>query len=127
MALTTAIASRLFVWFRQKFDAANLAAGAFLLCIVPMMLFAPNASFQFTWPLAAALLPMGLGLALKRSDSWLLKFARLLCAVPALFLFPLFIGFSLTVLDGKMGDMIILVILMIVLLALLVRISAVRV
>ena len=122
VALTTAIASGLFVWFRQKFDAANLAAGAFLLCIVPMILtcfFAPNAGFQFTWPLAAALLPMGLGLALKRSDSWLLKFARLLCAVPALFLFPLFIGYSLTILDGKMGDMIILVILMIVLLALL--------
>ena len=88
------------------------------------MLFAPNASFQFTWPLAAALLPMGLGLALKRSDSWLLKFATAL--VPALFVFPLFIGYSLTILDGKMGDMIILVILMIVLLALLVRISAVR-
>jgi hypothetical protein len=83
------------------------------------MLFAPNASFQFTWPLAAALLPMGLGLDLKRSYSWLLKFARLLCAVPALFVFPLFIGYSLTILDGKMGDMIILVILMILLLALL--------
>jgi hypothetical protein len=123
VVLTTAIASGLFVCFRQKFDAANLAAGAFLLCIVPMVLtcfFAPNASFQFTWPLAAALLPMGLGLALKRSDTWLLKFVRLLCAVPALFLFPLFIGYSLTTLDGKMGDMIILVILMIVLLALLV-------
>jgi hypothetical protein len=38
VALTTAIASGLFVWFRQKFDAANLAAGAFLLCIVPMIL-----------------------------------------------------------------------------------------
>jgi hypothetical protein len=122
LALTTAIASGLFVWFRQKFDAANLAAGAFLLCIVPLVLtcfFAPNASFQFTWPLAAALLPMGLGLALKRFDSWLLKFVRLLCAVPALFLFPLFIGHSVTTLDGKMGDMIILVILMTVLLTLL--------
>jgi peptidase M28-like protein len=122
VALTAAIASGLFVWFRQKFDAANLAAGAFLLCIVPMVLtcfFAPNASFQFTWPLAAALLPMGLGLALRRSDSGLLKFVRLLCAVPALFLFTLFIGYSVTTLDGKMGDMIILVIVMIVLLALL--------
>ncbi len=122
VALTTAIASGLFVWFREKFGAANLATGAFLLCIVPMILtcfFAPNASFQFTWAFAAALLSMGLDLALKRPDSWLLKFARLLCAVPALFLFPLFIGYSLTVLDGKMGDMIILVILMIVLLALL--------
>ncbi len=122
VALTTAIASGLFVWLRQKFDAANLAAGAFLLCIVPMVLtcfFAPNSSFQFTWPLAAALLPMGLGLALKPSDSWLLKFVRLLCAVPALFLFPLFIGYSVTIVDGKMGDMIILVILMIVLLAVL--------
>jgi hypothetical protein len=122
VVLTTASASGLSVWFRQKLDAADLAAGALLLCIVPMVLtcfFAPNASFQFTWPLAAALLPMGLGLALKRSDSWLLKFVRLLCAIPALFLFPLFIGYSVTTLDGKMGDMIILVFLMIVLLALL--------
>jgi hypothetical protein len=122
VALTTAIASGLFVWFRQKFDAANLAAAAFLLCSVPMVLscfFAPNASFQFTWPFAAVLLPMGLELALKRPDSRALKFARLLGAAPALFLFPLFIGYSVTTLDGKMGNMIILVILMIVLLALL--------
>jgi hypothetical protein len=49
----------------------------------------------------------------------LLKFAQLLCAAPALFLFPLFIGYSVTTLDGRMGDMILLVILMIVLLALL--------
>jgi hypothetical protein len=62
---------------------------------------------------------MGLDLALKRPDSWLLKFARLLCAVPALFLFPLFIGYSVTTADGKIEDMIILVILTIVLLALL--------
>ena len=121
-ALTTAIASGLFAWFRQKFDAANLAAGAFLLCSVPMVLtcfFAPNATFQFTWPLAAALLPMGIALALERPDLWRLKVARLLCAAPALFLFPLFIGYSVTTLDGKMGDMIILLILTIVLLALL--------
>jgi Peptidase family M28 len=122
VALTTAIASGLFVWFRQKFGAANLAAGAFLLCIVPMILtclFAPNASFQFTWPFAAVLLPMGLALALKRPDSWLLKFARLLCAVPALFLFPLFIGYSVTTVDRKIGDMIFLVILTMMLLVLL--------
>jgi len=122
VALTTAIASGLFVWFRQKFGAANLAAGAFLLCIVPMILtcfFAPNASFQFTCPFAAALLSMGLDLALKRPDSWLLKFARLLCAVPALFLFALFIGYLVTTVDGKIEDMIILVILTMVLLALL--------
>lgn len=121
-ALTTAIASGLFAWFRQKFNAANLAAGAFLLCSVPMVLscfFAPNASFQFTWPFAAVLLPMGLELALKRPDLRAVKFARLLGAAPAIFLFPLFIGYLVTMLDGKMGDMIILVILTIVLLALL--------
>jgi len=122
VALTTATISGSFVWLRPKLDAANLAAGAFLLCGVPMILscfFAPNASFQFTWPLAAVLLPMGLELALKRPDSRALKFVRLLGTAPALFLFPLFIGYSVTTLDGKMGDMIILVILMIVLLALL--------
>jgi peptidase M28-like protein len=122
VALATAIASGLFVWFRQKFDAANLAAGAFLLCTVPMVLtcfLAPNASFPFTWPLMAASLPMGLALVVERPDSWRLKVARLLGAAPALFLFPLFIGYSVTTLDGKMGDMIVLVILMIVLLALL--------
>jgi hypothetical protein len=122
VVLTTAIASGLFVWFRQKFGTANLAAAAFLLCIVPMILtcfFAPNASFQFTWAFAAALLSMGLDLTLKRPDSWLLKFARLLCAAPALFLFPLFIGYSVTTVDGKIEDMIILVILTMVLLALL--------
>jgi hypothetical protein len=122
VALTAATVSGLFVWFRPKLDAANLAAAAFLLCTLPMILsclFAPNASFQFTWPLAAVLLPMGIELTAKRPESRTLKFARLLGVVPALFLFPLFIGYSVTTLDGKMGDMIILVILMVALLALL--------
>src|SRR6202162_2677639 len=122
VALTAATVSELFVWFRPELDAANLTAGAFLLCSVPMILscfFAPNASFQFTWPLAAVLLPMGIELTAKRPESRTLKFARLLGVVPALFLFPLFIGYSVTTLDGKMGDMIILVILMVALLALL--------
>jgi hypothetical protein len=122
VALTAAVTSALFVQLRQKIDAANLTAGAFLLSIVPMVLtcfFAPNASFPFTWPLLTALLALGLELALQRRDSWPLNVARLLGAAPALFLFPLLIGYSVTTLDAKMGGMIILVILTVVLLALL--------
>jgi hypothetical protein len=122
VALTTATVSGLFVGFRPKLDAANLAAGAFLFCIVPLVLtcfFAPNASFQFSWPFVAVLLPILFELTLNRPASLALKVARLLCAVPALFLFPLLIGYSGTTLDGKLDGMLILVILTTVLLALL--------
>jgi Peptidase family M28 len=128
VALTMAVATALLIWFREKVDPVNLTAGAFLLCIVPMVLtgfFAPNASFLFTWPLAAALLPFGLGLAQDQPDSWLLKITRLLCLAPALYLFPLLIGYSVTTLDGKMGGMIILAILTIMLLGLLAPLFAV--
>jgi hypothetical protein len=122
VALTAAITSTLFVRVRQKIDGANLVAGAFLLCIVPMVLtcfFAPNASFQFCWPFAAPVLLMGLEVVSNRPDSWPLKVTRLLCAVPALFLFPLLIGYFVTTQNGKMDGVLILVVLTIVLLALL--------
>ncbi len=122
VGLATAIISALFVRSRQKIDVANLTAGAFLFCIVPLVLtcfFAPNARFQFTWPFVAVLLPMLLELTLNRPASLALKVARLFCAVPALFLFPLLIGYSGTTLDGKLDGMLILVILTSVLLALL--------
>jgi hypothetical protein len=121
VALTTAITCALLVWWRGKIDWLTVTAGAFLFCTAPMVLtafFAPNASFLFTWPLAAALPPFGLSLAMHHRESWPLKFARLHCLVPALYLFPLLIGYSVTTLDGKMGGMIILAILTIVLLAL---------
>jgi hypothetical protein len=122
VAFTAAITSTLFVLVRQKIDGANLVAGAFLLCIVPMVLtcfFAPNASFQFFWPFAAPVLLMGLEVVSNRPDSWPLKVTRLLCAVPALFLFPLLIGYFVTTQNGKMDGVLILVVLTIALLALL--------
>jgi hypothetical protein len=122
VALTAAITSTFFVRVRQKIDGANLVAGAFRLCIVPMVLtcfFAPNASFQFCWPFAAPVLLMGLEVVSNRPDSWPLKVTRLLCAVPALFLFPLLIGYFVTTQNGKMDGVLILVVLTIVLLALL--------
>jgi hypothetical protein len=128
VALAIAVVVALLVQFREKIDPANLTGGAWLLCIVAMVLtafFAPNASFLFTWPLAAALLPCGLSLLTQKPESWLLKVARLLCLAPALYLFPLLVGYSVTTLDGKMGGMIILVILAIVLLALLAPLLAV--
>ena len=128
VALTLAVATALPFWFRKKVDVVNLTAGAFLVCVVPMVLagfFAPNASFLFTWPLAAALLPLGLSLALDQPNSWLVKIARLLCLAPSLYLFPLLIGYSVTTLDGKMGGMINLAVLTIVLLALLAPLLAV--
>jgi hypothetical protein len=128
VVLTMAIATALVVWFRAKVDSLNLTSGAFLLCIVPMVLaglFARNASFLFTGPLAAALLPLGLSLAMDQRGSWLLKVAHLLCLAPALYLFPLMIGYSVTTLDGRVGGMINLAILTIVLLALLAPLLAV--
>jgi hypothetical protein len=80
---------------------------------------APNANFLFVCPFAAPVLLMGLELTLNRPNSWPLKVARLLCAVPALFLFPLLIGYSVTTQDGKMDGVLILAALTIVLLALL--------
>ena len=122
VGLTAATVSGLFVWFRSKLDAANFTAGGFLFCLVPLVLtcfFAPNASFQFTWPFVTVLLPILLELTLNRPALLVLKVARLLCAVPALFLFPLLIGYSVNTLDGKLDGMLILVILTTVLLALL--------
>ena len=128
VALATAVVAALLVKFREKIDTTNLTGGALLLCIVAMVLtalFAPNASFIFTWPLAAALLPCGLSLLTEQPESWLIKVVRLLCLATALYLFSLLIGYSVTTLDGKMSGMIILVILVIVLLGLLAPLLAV--
>lgn len=122
VALATAITSALFVRFRQKADAVNLTMGALLLCAALMVVscwFAPGASFLFMWPLAFAVLPLGIGFALQRPASHALKVARLLCAAPAVFLFTLVIGFLVVSARTGIGDMMALAILTVVGLALI--------
>jgi hypothetical protein len=61
MALAAALVLLLYVLLRQRVAPADLTAGAFLWCAVLMVLstlFAPGASFLFTWPLLFSLLAL---------------------------------------------------------------------
>ncbi len=62
VALTLAITSGLYIWFRQKLSVPNLTVGAWLwwlLLMVLTSLYLPGASYLFTWPLLFSLLGLG--------------------------------------------------------------------
>jgi hypothetical protein len=123
VALAVAVTSALYSRFCKGIGASSLTAGGLIFCAVPMVLaslVAPGASFLFSWPLASALLPVGLEAAeSKRPDFWRPSLARSLCAVPSLYLFPLLIGYLTTTLDGSASGTISLVVVTTVFLALL--------
>jgi hypothetical protein len=122
LAFTIAATSSLYVTFRRKAGALDLAMSAFLLCMALLVLtyfFAPGTSFLLMWPLFFALLPLGVGLALDRPDSKLLRLVQLICAGIPVFLFTLLI-WDLAILEsGVMQTMVSLTIFTVVLLALL--------
>jgi hypothetical protein len=122
VALTIAATSSLYVTIRRKAGALDLAMSAFLLCMALLVLtyfFAPGTSFLLMWPLFFALLSLGVGLVLDRSDSKLLKIVQLICAGIPVFLFTPLI-WDLAILEsGVVRTMISLTIFTVVLLALL--------
>ncbi len=122
VALTIAATSSLYVTFRRKAGALDLAMSAFLLCMALLVLtyfFAPGTSFLLMWPLFFALFSLGVGLVLDRPDSKLLKIVQLICAGIPVFLFTLVI-WDLAILEsGVVQTMVSLTIFTVVLLALL--------
>ena len=122
VALTIAATSSLYVTFRRKAGALDLAMSAFLLCMALLVLtyfFAPGTSFLLMWPLFFALFSLGVGLVLDRPDSKSLKIVQLICAGIPVFLFTLVI-WDLAILEsGVAQTMVSLTIFTVVLLALL--------
>jgi hypothetical protein len=122
LALTIAATSSLYVTFRRKASATELTMGAFLLCMALLVLscfFAPGSSFLLMWPLFFALLPLGVGLVLDRSDSKFLKIVQLICAGIPVFLFTLLIAAFAILEPGPMQTMVSLCIFTVFSLALL--------
>jgi hypothetical protein len=63
VAVTVAVASAIFLWWGRRAGMASVAAGAGLAWAVLAILTSaliPGASYLFTWPLACALLPLGI-------------------------------------------------------------------
>ena len=122
LALTIAATSSLYVAFRCRASATELTTGALLLCMALLVLtyfIAPGTSFLLMWPLFFALLPLGVGFVLDRSDSRLLKITQLICAGVPVFLFTLLIA-DFAILEAEsMQTMVFLCIFTVVLLALL--------
>ena len=122
LALTIAATSSLYVTFRRRASATELTMGALLLCMALLVLtyfIAPGTSFLLMWPLFFALLPLGVGFVLDRSDSRLLKITQLICAGVPVFLFTLLIA-DFAILEAEsMQTMVFLCIFTVVLLALL--------
>lgn len=122
LALTIAATSSLYVAFRCRASATELTTGALLLCTALLVLtyfIAPGTSFLLMWPLFFALLPLGVGFVLDRSDSRLLKITQLICAGVPVFLFTLLIA-DFAILEAEsMQTMVFLCIFTVVLLALL--------
>lgn len=91
VALTIAITSGLYVWFRKKISVQNLTVGALLLWLILMVLtsvYLPGASYLFTWPLLFSLVGLGFIFADKTRDSAKGKrFAVLTaCVIPGIIL-----------------------------------------
>jgi hypothetical protein len=91
VALTIAITSGLYIWFRKKISLQNLAVGALLWWLILMVLtslYLPGASYVFTWPLLFSLVGLGFLFSSRHQKSVLGKrFAVLsLCAIPGIIL-----------------------------------------
>jgi hypothetical protein len=90
VAFAAALVLLLYVLLRQRVAPADLTAGAFAWCAVLMVLtslFAPGASFLFTWPLLFSLLALVLIFAARGADSWFSRLLSLLGAALAVDMF----------------------------------------
>ncbi|MBW4635040.1 MAG: M28 family metallopeptidase [Iphinoe sp. HA4291-MV1] len=91
VALTIAITSGLYVWFRKKISVQNLTVGALLWWFILMVLtsvYLPGASYLFTWPLLFSLVGLGFIFASRDRDSGRVKHLVVLtaCAIPGIIL-----------------------------------------
>lgn len=106
LALTVAVVTAIYAWFRARVGVGDLLVGAalwWLLLTWLTALFLPGASYLFTWPLLFALLAAALVLSAEGGEitqKWMIA-ALLLCAAPGvLLLVPLaylvLVGLTLT-------------------------------
>lgn len=91
VALTIAVTSGLYVWFRQKISVQNLTAGALLWWLILMVLtslYLPGVSYLFTWPLLFSLVGLAFIFASKPQKSvWAKRFFVFsICAIPGIIL-----------------------------------------
>lgn len=105
VSLTVAISATLFVLFRKKASAENLAVGGLLWWVVLLVLtsfYLPGASYLFTWPLVFSLIGLGVKLSLKNDAAASFKSWAILClcAIPGIILLApsieqVFVGLTL--------------------------------
>lgn len=115
--LAVAITAAIYQLFRKNVSVENLAVGGLLWWLILMILttvYAPGASYLFTWPLLFSLLPLGVRLfARGRKGAFSPSFALLLLgAVPGIVLmtpliYQVFIGLTLK----SIGTIMVLVVL----------------
>lgn len=91
LALTVAVVTAVYAWFRTRVGAGDLLVGAALWWLVLTLLtalFLPGASYLFTWPLLFALLSAALVLSAEgggATPKWMIA-VMLLCAAPGILL-----------------------------------------
>ena len=105
VALAVAISAGLFVLFRKRASAENLAVGALFWWAVLMVatsFYLPGASYLLTWPLLFSLIGLGVRLSLKRDAAASFKGWAILClcAIPGIVLLAptieqVFVGLTL--------------------------------
>lgn len=91
-AITVAVTSALYIWFRNKSSMQNLMAGALiwnLLLTAATAAVLPGGSYLFTWPLMFNTIALGFVFASKQSkvSSTASSVAVLICSIPAVVLF----------------------------------------
>ncbi|HEX8889428.1 MAG TPA: M20/M25/M40 family metallo-hydrolase [Pyrinomonadaceae bacterium] len=105
VALAVAISTTLFVLFRKRASAENLAVGGLLWWMLLLLLtsfYLPGASYLLTWPLLFSLIGLGVRLSLRKDAAASFKgWAMLcLCAIPGIILLSptieqVFVGLTL--------------------------------
>lgn len=105
VAFTVAISTTLFILFRKKASAENLAVGGLLWWAILLVLtsfYLPGASYLLTWPLLFSLIGLGAKLSLKNAAATSFKSWAILClcAIPGIILLvptieQVFVGLTL--------------------------------
>ena len=91
-ALTVAITSALYIWFRKKISLSDLTVGGLIwwaILMVVTSLLLPGGSYLFTWPLLFSLIAFCFTLSLPDQDRGSMKHSATLsvCAIPGILLF----------------------------------------
>jgi len=121
VVVSVALGSGLYLLFRRAANGDSLAIGGLFWCLILTAFsswFAPGTSFLFSWPLGFGLL--SLAISFRNHPSNLIWILRLLCAVPAVSLFTLLIGYTILHLAGDPGpSLVVAVVLSVICLAFL--------